>query len=280
MIHMKRLYLDFNVISYLRSGQQPKLKAALNQATKAQVVVFSPAHLEDIAASAMRSDTPPAITQAEIEFLAKIVGRNALRPINPNQVVLYDESAHDCYARVVAQYDINDRAEQIEAAVIADAHNRPAGMPAQVNNIPPDEILQRFVYRELIVLALVNEGVIGREEQVKALSWQFADLKNRYIVFAVYVNLAANLLEKIGYHREARNKSRARLHDVSHIIYAAYCDTFVTADKKLAKKAQAIYSMLGICTRVLSEKEFETQFSPSPSDAESDDGAGLHSSSE
>lgn len=72
----------------------------------------------------------------------------------------------------------------------------------------------------------------------------------------------------MGYHREAKDKSRSRLHDVSHIIYAAYCDTFVTADRRLAKKAQAIYSVLGVSTLVVLAKEFEAQVRPSISDAE------------
>lgn len=263
---MARLYLDFNIISYLRSGKQPTLTKAFNQATKSQIVVFSPAHMEDIAASAIREMTQQAIIDAEIEFVAEIAGRNALRPITRNQVVLYDESPQDCYARVIAEYDKNDWAERIEAAVIADAHDKPGGDPMQTNNVSPTEILRHIIYRELIVRNLLAKEVIGKDEMVEALSWQFDDLKNRFSVLEQYINLAANLLEKIGYYREARDKSRARLHDVSHIIYASYCDTFVTADRKLAKKAQAIYSLLGICTEVLLDWEFVAQLSPTVSD--------------
>lgn len=155
---MKRLYLDFNVISDLRKGLGPISTTAFEQAAKALLVVFSPAHLEDIAASAMRDKTPQSITQAEIEFLAEIAGRNALRPINPNQLVQYDESPQDCFGRVVAQYANNDWAERVEAAVIADAHDKPAGSPNHMNNIPPTEILGHIRYRELIVRALLAGG--------------------------------------------------------------------------------------------------------------------------
>ncbi|MDO8052354.1 hypothetical protein O3301_28190 [Janthinobacterium sp. SUN211] len=259
---MKKLYLDFNVISYLRSGLHPALTTAFNDAAKAQLVVFSPAHLEDIAASAMRDGTAPSITKAEIEFLSKIAGRNALRPVTRDQVDLYDESPQDCYARVVDQYDNNEWAERMEAAVIADAHDKPTGSPKQMNNIPPVDILGNIVYRELIARALYAAELISKDEQVEALFWRFDDLKNRFSVLEASVSLAANMLEKMGYYREARSKSRARLHDVSHIIYAAYCDTFVTADEKLAKKAQAIYSLLGISTQVLLDKKFVAQVSP------------------
>ena len=260
---MKRLYLDFNVISYLRSENQPKLTMAFNQAAKSHLVVFGPAHLEDIAASAKRDKTPPHITEAEIQFLAKIAGRNSLRCTDGKQVILYDESPQDCYKRVVDQYHVNDLVEPLEAAVIADAHDRPAGSPKEMNNISPADILGKFIYRVLIALWLFKAGIIGRDEQVESLSWQFEDLKNRFSVFETYVNMAANILEKLGYYREAKHRSRARLYDVTHIIYAAYCDTFVTGDVKLAKKAQAIYCMLGIPTQVLLDKEFVTQLSPS-----------------
>lgn len=259
---MKKLYLDYNVTSPLRKGLQPQLSAAFNQAKKAQLVVFSPAHLEDIAASAMRDGTDPSVIHDEIKFLEEIAGKNALRPIDGYQVVLYAESPKDCYARVVNLYDRNDLAEQIEADVLADAHDQPAGTPKRMNNIAPANVLRNIRYREFIACTLAAAGIIDMKERSEALHWQFEDLKNRFIVFEAYVNLAANLLEKIGYYREARDKSRARLHDVTHIIYAAYCDTFVTADKKLAKKAQAIYSLLGICTEVLTEKEFMSQALP------------------
>ena len=266
---MEKLYLDFNVISYLRQAQQPSLTRAFNHAAKSQLVVFSPAHLEDIAASAIRDKAPPEIVEAEIDFLAQIAGRNGLRPVTFDQVVLYDESPRDCYERVVAKYDRNDIAEEIDASVMADAHERPAGDPRQMNNIPHTEILGHIVYRELIARSLWAAGLIERGEQLNVLSWQFDDLKDRFIVLEAYINLAANHLEKMGYYREGKDKSRARLHDVSHIIYAAYCDTFVTADRKLAKKAMAIYSLLGVRTTVLLDKEFAAQLPPPVSSADS-----------
>ncbi|MGN6899528.1 hypothetical protein ACTHT7_05795, partial [Neisseria sp. P0017.S010] len=79
-----------------------------------------------------------------------------------------------------------------------------------------------------------------------------------YIVEA-YINLAANLLEKLGYYRESENKYRSRLHDVSHMIYGAYCDVFVSADKKMINKLKAIYSALNIPTEVLSLLDFQNK---------------------
>lgn len=256
---MKRLYLDYNVISYLKSNLQPELTAAVNRAVRDQLIVFSPAHLEDIAVSEKRAKGGASFVKDEIEFLAEIACKNALRPIDGYQVVLYHESPQDCYERVVKMYEENDLAEQISDDVIADSHDWPAGNPKTMNNIDPADVLRHITHREIIVWALAAAKKIEGDEMMKAVFWKFDDLKNRFRVFEAYVELAANRLEKIGYYREARDKSRARLHDVSHIIYAAYCDTFVTADKRLAKKAQAIYSLLNVSTQVLLPQEFVSQ---------------------
>lgn len=218
--------------------------------------VFSSAHLEDIAASEMRDRTEKRIVVEEIEFLSKIAKRNSLRPITRNNVVMYDESPQDCYARVIEQYADNDLAEEIDASIILDANVNPAGNPREMNNIEPQEILNQFIYRVLIAKSLSSQSIIGNDECIASLQWKFSDIENRFSVFEAYVNLAANLLEKIGYYREKEDRSRSRLHDVSHIIYGAYSDIFVSADKKMIKKAKAIYSMLDVPTKVISLSEF------------------------
>ena len=70
------------------------------------------------------------------------------------------------------------------------------------------------------------------------------------------MNLAANCLERIGFKREKEENYRARLHDVSHIVYAAHTNIFVTDDKKLNLKTKAIYSSIDVPSKVMNRKEF------------------------
>jgi hypothetical protein len=137
-----------------------------------------------------------------------------------------------------------------------DANTNPIGSPREMNNIEPQKILNKPHYKLLIAEWLLFSSEISTEDFGQSMDWKFSDIKNRFSVFESYVNLAANLLEKIGYHREKKENSRSRLHDVSHIIYGAYCDVFVSADKKMIKKTKAIYSMLEIPTKVLDLNEF------------------------
>lgn len=253
---MKKIYFDYNVISYLKNGRDDLLNKKCEGIAVDNMIVFSPAHLEDIAASAMRDNVEERIIFEEIEFLSKITKRNALRSVTRDGVVIYDESPQDCYERVIKDYANNDWAEKLEAAIILDANANPAGNPREMNNIEPEEVLNRLIYRELIARWLSNAGLINANESIASLRWTFSDIHSRFSVFEAYVNLAANLLEKIGYHREKGDKSRSRLHDVSHIIYGAYSDVLVSADKKFIRKAKAVYSMLQVPTMVLSVSEF------------------------
>lgn len=73
------------------------------------------------------------------------------------------------------------------------------------------------------------------------------------------VTVVLNFLEKIGYNQEENNKVeklRSRMHDVTHAIYGAQSDYFVTSDARFRKKLRAAYHFLEIPCVVMSPDEF------------------------
>ena len=261
---MKIIYLDYNVISYLRTGNfpkniSPKLKEKVEFIKENYSIAFSPAHLEDIAASKIRCGTSDDVIRSEIEFLTSIAGRNSLRPITRETLkIYYDEYPIDCYHRVVSGYVGNDLIEPIEKKILEDARSNPLSEPKEMNNISPEDIFDQFRKKQ-ISCSLYKQGYLSESEIEKSLNWTFDDIKDKFYIVEAYINLAANLLEKLGYYRESENKYRSRLHDVSHMIYGAYCDVFVSADKKMINKLKAIYSALNIPTEVLSLLDFQNK---------------------
>ncbi|WP_079882874.1 hypothetical protein [Vibrio parahaemolyticus] len=253
---MESIYFDYNVISYLRTNEFEDLSRKFSDIKDSKVIHFSPAHLEEIAVSAIRDKVSNDIVSAELNFLTEIAKNNALRPVTRKKLAKYSEYPIDCYKRVLQGYKGNDLAEAIDKQVIDDAHDNPAGQPREQNNVEPEEVLNKFVVKEMLAFSLFRQNYIKREQMVDVFSWSFDDIKNDFDIFEAYTNLASNYMEKIGYNREKRKKSRSRLHDVSHIIYAAYTDVFVCGDKKLRNKAKAIYSSLNIRTQVMSVDEF------------------------
>lgn len=68
-------------------------------------------------------------------------------------------------------------------------------------------------------------------------------------------------LEIIRYYPDKSTQFLSGLHDTTHAIYAAYCDIFITNDKKLRQKTKATYDWLGIKTSVFTPDEFIEYFS-------------------
>ena len=55
-------------------------------------------------------------------------------------------------------------------------------------------------------------------------------------------------------------KTISGIHDVSHSIYATYCNYFVTLDTNFRKRVEAIYYYLGLETKVRSFDDLEKYF--------------------
>ncbi|WP_186259817.1 hypothetical protein [Burkholderia gladioli] len=70
------------------------------------------------------------------------------------------------------------------------------------------------------------------------------------------IEIAMNYLEEIRYRPEAVRKSRSRMHDVSHCIYASDCQQFITFDDRLRDKVTVVYRYFNIPTQVLTLEEF------------------------
>ncbi|HFC8841505.1 TPA: hypothetical protein ACFU1W_000004 [Neisseria oralis] len=254
----KYVYFDYNIVSYLRKNQFPELTEAFgNLDKKSHIVVFSPAHLEDIAVTEMQDNHRSDIAREEVKFLEKICHHNGLRPTKLHEPVeFFDESPFDCYKRVLEYYDINKIAEYIDKQVLAEANanNTPEASPKSMANVPVDTVL--VTHKAEIISDLAKAFNLSKNGTRKIFQWNFKQFKKDFTLFEGYVNLAANCLERIGFKREKEENYRARLHDVSHIVYAAHTNIFVTDDKKLNLKTKAIYSSIDVPSKVMNRKEF------------------------
>ncbi len=69
------------------------------------------------------------------------------------------------------------------------------------------------------------------------------------------------LLDIIGYNGDKRRTLENIVTDGIHAYYASYCDFFVTDDRNLFEKAKAIYTKLGIRTKIIDSSQVFTSFS-------------------
>lgn len=86
---------------------------------------------------------------------------------------------------------------------------------------------------------------------------RFNFLRNYFPLHEALVEKIFEFLEKIRFYSEKSKDYISSLHDVTHAIYASYCDIFVTNDKRLKKKTEVIFTWLGVDTCVLNKKELK-----------------------
>lgn len=71
-----------------------------------------------------------------------------------------------------------------------------------------------------------------------------------------------NLLDFACFHKDkpTSHSNIARMHDASHAYCAQLCDVFVSDDKRMRYKTEAVYHYLGVNTRVMSGPDYVTEF--------------------
>jgi len=97
-------------------------------------------------------------------------------------------------------------------------------------------------------------AIAARKAKVTEFRWPY--IARSHQLLERTVEMAFNFLEEIRYRPEKVAKSRSRIHDVTHAIYAASADYLVSHDDKFLLKAKVVYSYFGIKTKVVSLDDF------------------------
>ena len=238
------------------------------------IFVYSPAHIEELAVSEMRDSYPHEDIKRDLRLISALTSNlellpyigNNTRVINNDGIYLCDENPFECYKRVTKNYyELNNYCEEEQKELLKNfkENNYFSTDAKELNNIQPENIFHlHFHQRVMIGMNYIhamrdeyNEEIIHEE----AIAINFSEIKNSFKKVSVIIEILANILEAYRYHAEAtkKNRPRSRLHDVSHIIYASYCDKFISNDARLRIKAKAIYSYLKIPCQVLSTDEWQ-----------------------
>lgn len=263
---MKKIYLDYNILVRLMNGNEPLLEELIFSIDKTKFqLVYSPAHIEEMAVSTKRNNYPVEKTKEKLAFLSALTNNTEILPFRLNNVrviedlgaYLCEEHPESCYTRVTENYKNNDLAEEIEEEFLdkATEKNIHGNDPKIMNNIDPEVVLSEPIYdiqtKEEMFMSLLSLRKYSKD-QIRELmgvssnlqEFTFSSIKKDYQVIETAMQIVFNKLEEIRYRPEKKKNFRSRLHDVSHAIYAAYCDYFITEDSKLFDKTKAAYAYL------------------------------------
>jgi len=104
-----------------------------------------------------------------------------------------------------------------------------------------------------ILLPMLMETDTGRRV-LQGMYEMMAEKDPEGIIFGLFMNLDFMGFEK---DKIAGNHGYMNLTtDATHCFYASYCDFFVTNDERTGKKSAAIYTYLGIDTKVMDMRKF------------------------
>ena len=236
---MYKVYLDNNIIVDIEEGNY-SVEQFLNK--NDYLYYFSKAHLEELLEA---KDNPKVSQEKRLNLIAELCGKNHILTGVVDSPEFFDKEPREMFC--ITAYS----RQFFHPANIDNQGNRSAlkvrqvlGFNAkQLNNEPPDKILSIIDTR---MKERVGIGLISYLKETEANNGS-----SIYHTLIQLINIANYWGDKETYH-----SNDARLYDAEHAYYAQICDMLVTNDKKMRMKIRAIYSFLGVNTKVISANEF------------------------
>lgn len=265
---MKKIYLDYNFyIQMMRDSNLCTLLKELSE-NKDIKIFYSPAHIEELY-KAYADDCVDAVNTNKIIGNIKLITKNNELLPSVTKIKSKIEDPMECLERVC---DIDTR-EIIKNSSIQNFENNKKFFNSireeDSSNLDnhknkPEEIWKKDeIKKELEKLNIkkykeiheLNQTFLYLNKNIdpeKVLKEKdFHNLKNSHSDVEYSISVLFKVLERYGYFKEKKEETAiSSTHDVSHSIYATECDYLYTMDKRFANKCAAIYSYLGVPTKV------------------------------
>ena len=311
---MKRIYLDWGVISNLKKVEYADLREFFLSHKDRLFFVYSPAHFDDL----MRSEGDPRLID-DLDTLASLVDDHLLAFDEKMIVKAYRAKPSDYYegrknvtpiklaefGKILSSLDSSLPEGTTVGSKLAELLR---GIPFPISqevlkNSPFGSLLIELPSRPSALDVIQSAGLFvdkmqgeagyyksyrsnirrsGFKLEDNAGNWTDTEaigkisdyLRSKGVnkTFMEYATMAFDktkdvseyeiflstyvLLDLLGFHSDKLSKPGSTidsvLTDAQHAYLASYCDCLITGDHRLSSKAKALYSELGVSTRVLS----------------------------
>ena len=266
--HKNILYVDWNIFILLKENK--KLFDVL-QLDQYELVVYSPAHIEDLANSLTKKNIDEEVIEKDLNFLSKTTNNIEIYPnhgdLKCNKAVcIVEENPKECYKRVIRYYNKTMLAESLNRELLEHSKNNKYfdNDINQINNISFDKIFG-IIFNNIIskyqFIHEYNINIINHKLQFPYLSdriillenenFQIDNFNKNFFNILIIIEMLANLLDNMGYWKDKIKNAHNRMNDVTHIIYGTFSDKFITIDKRMFRRAKAIYDFLRVDNEVL-----------------------------
>ena len=270
-----KIYLDFNIIIDYSNNRDSRAKEYIEKSKHNNLLLpFSPAHIEEIAVSIANQRNKISQVKLMLDYVREITDSICLLPyrrddveiLEKNGIYLCREEPENTYKRVFSK--INDNAitefHQKEKLSMGQFRQDITGLsPITQNNKPASFLLnknKKIIYNALSNIienyrrSYLNECLPTNMVDINRM-FDFSFTKNYFPIHEAIIEKCMEILEIERFYPDKPSEYRSSTYDVTHCIYAAYCDIFISKDKRLKNKIKGVFEFLSIPTRVLSLEE-------------------------
>ncbi|SFE37605.1 hypothetical protein [Paracidovorax wautersii] len=273
---MKYVYLDNNIIIDLKNKRNQEVIDAVDQLKReGNRIIFSPAHLEEVANTVKHHNQSIESANEKVSFLKELTDSYCLLPypmshlasVRHNGINTYKEDPKDTFERVMLMHDRNKIAENHQKHKLTkgeEVEQSGCIKKIEANNSDIQKTLEEFrIGLNKIVRA--NHVLMKRDadfrkfvpkQRIAASMLRFGYIRSYFPITEMVIEKLMEHLETQRYFPDKPEDFLASLHDTTHAIYAAYADIFITNDRNFAHKVKATYKWLGVNTKVMTRKEF------------------------
>ena len=267
----KLVYLDYNIFKYIKDGKTnlQEIARLCNLELDDCIFPYAPPHCEDLFRSEnVEKKATSEQVECDLKNIEKISNKYELIPIptsidvlaselinNCSNTIFFEffcrvfcnalkdkqpfvsktlkprkESPHACYARVAKHRDDNDRVRNLEEAKNLEERNH------------------RFKSED------DKQKILKQLNNIRDSIGSLQYIMDNY--FCVFECLVEHFMDELDVARCDKKKKKDikksnvlnRTNDITHMIYGAYADYFITADEILFDKMSEFYENIGIKT--------------------------------
>lgn len=277
-----RVYLDYNIYNSIQKDNN------FNQIRQSgHKFYLSVIHVEEFYKAYQRDKEGHNRQNLENlkDIMISLSPNGILNPQQGSRIINKREKFEDCLSRVKKDNTQKQIANFAKQELEHQKRESKTNIEKDIKNLNNSNLSPEEIWSAIIV-----------QEKIKAYQWQTStdvlktlkpvyglrvavnqSEQHKYPPFALQKNIYKkvesnfqwieetiecldNILCECCYNRDNNSrKAESGIYDVGHLIYATYCDLFVTLDKKLLNKAQAIYYYLGAETKAISYDDFKKE---------------------
>ena len=234
-----KVYLDNNILVDIEAG---KYSVDMFLSIPDAAYYYSDAHMNELLEA---KGNPKVSQEGRLRLISKLCGSNNILTGGFNAPEIYEKEPVEMYrlcdtplrAFIAQQVNTGDD-------LFMELRDRLDFDSTIFNNVSPEQVLE-----------MIDEKVKEKFDNLDLLTYLRAT--EAFGGKPLYHTLF-NLIDSANYwgDKKTAHSNVARLYDAVHAYFAQVCDVLVTNDKRMRAKTKAVYSFLGVKTKVVSTNDY------------------------